>query len=116
MIWTAIAGGVFDLAKDYFVKKKQIAEVKHEVKLKQLTATQEWESKAIDGMAGSWKDEAWTICFIALILACFIPGAQPYIERGFLVLKTSTPEWIQYAILASIAASFGIKITERFQK
>ena len=49
----------------------------------------------------SWKDETWTLTFIALIFACFIPALQPYIADGFKFLREDCPEWLTYGILAS---------------
>ena len=59
------------------------------------------------------KDEAWTLCFIFVIIACFIPSAQTYIERGFFVLD-NTPEWFRWAMLTSISASFGLRGFDKF--
>ena len=39
---------------------------------------------------------------------CFIPFTQPYVEEGFAALDR-TPEWFQWAMYASIGASFGIR-------
>jgi hypothetical protein len=64
----------------------------------------------------SWKDEAWTILFIGVIVCCFIPGLQVHIEQGFFVLSNSTPEWFQYAVYMSIAASFGVRGIKKFIK
>ena len=61
------------------------------------------------------KDEAYTILFIGIILASFIPAAQPYMKSGFEFLKTA-PDFIQWGILASIGASFGIKSIGQFRK
>ena len=116
MIWGAVISGVLDLAKDYFKRKKEIIDVKHQTKIKQITAKQEWENRAVDGMAGSWKDELWTLFFVAVLTACFIPELKPYIEEGFYTLRVSTPEWFQWALLMSIGASFGIKMTDKFKR
>lgn len=70
------------------------------------TAT--WERLQARGATDSWKDEAWTLCFIAILVSCFIPGAQPYLEHGFTALNAA-PDWFQWALLASIAASFGLR-------
>jgi nucleoside recognition membrane protein YjiH len=116
MIWGTIATALFDFAKDYFKRKKEIIDVKHETKIKAITAKQEWENKAVDGMAGSWKDELWTLFFVGVLIACFIPDLKPYIEDGFYTLRVSTPEWFQWALLMSIGASFGIKMTDKFKR
>ena len=62
----------------------------------------------------SLKDEAWTICFIVIIAAAMVPDLQPYIKEGFRVLKDDCPEWLSWGILASIAASFGLKSIGQF--
>ena len=67
-----------------------------------------WEKIMAEASKNSWKDEAWTILFIAIIAMCFIPPLQPYVERGFIALE-STPQWFQWAMYASIAASFGLR-------
>ena len=61
------------------------------------------------------KDEAWTILFIIIIAMCFIPFTQPYVEQGFDALSR-TPEWFQWAMYASIGASFGIRGIKGFKK
>ncbi len=64
----------------------------------------------------SWKDEAWTLTFIAIIFASFVPALQPYMQQGFLFLKNDCPDWISYGILASIAGSFGLKGIAKIKK
>lgn len=39
----------------------------------------EWMAAA---SVSGWKDEAWTLCFIAIILACFIPPAAAFCAAG----------------------------------
>ena len=63
----------------------------------------------------SWKDEAWTILFIIIIGMCFVPPLQPFVRDGFEALET-TPEWFQYAVYASIAASFGLRSLKGIKK
>ena len=70
----------------------------------------------MDASKDSIKDELWTICFILLIIACFIPAAQPYIENGFKFLREDCPDWLSWGILASIGASFGLKSIGQFKK
>lgn len=88
--------------------KQKLAVAKIDAQTKKLEQDGSWEEKAMDASADSWKDEAWTICFIAIIVASFVPAAQPYMQQGFDFLRTA-PEWIQWGILASIGASFGLK-------
>jgi hypothetical protein len=46
---------------------------------------------------------------------CFIPFTQQYVEDGFAALSR-TPEWFQWAMYASIGASFGIRGLKGFKK
>ena len=88
--------------------KQKLKVAKIEAQVKRVEQDGSWEEKAMDASADSWKDEAWTICFILIIVASFVPAAQPYMEQGFDFLRTA-PDWIQWGILASIGASFGLK-------
>jgi hypothetical protein len=86
--------------------RAKVAKAEAEAEVMKVAATHEasWEK----GSNESWKDEAWTVCFIVIISMCFIPHTQPYVARGFEVLST-TPDWFQWAVYASIAASFGLR-------
>ena len=48
-------------------------------------------------------------------IMCFIPFTQPYVDAGFAALSR-TPEWFQWAMYASIGASFGIRGIKGFKK
>ena len=76
---------------------------------------QAWSDFMRQSSANSWKDEAWTLCFVAIVLACFIPPLHPYIIDGFAALET-TPDWFRWAMMASIGASFGLRGFDRFVK
>ena len=95
----------------------KIAEIdpKTAVKKKIAEGKVEWENTMADATRDSWKDEAWTICFIILIVISFIPNLQPYVANGIQFLSTF-PEWLQWSILASIGASFGLKSIGKFTK
>jgi hypothetical protein len=82
-----------------------------------VAATHEagWEKVMAEASKDSWKDEAWTVLFIAIIAMCFIPPLQPYVERGFEALD-KTPDWFQWAMYASIAASFGLRSLTKLRK
>jgi hypothetical protein len=115
-MWQALISPIASLAGSVIEKRAEKAQAKHklevakiEAKTKLVENDAEWEKHAMSASSDSWKDEAWTICFIALIIACFIPALQPYIADGFRFLREDCPEWLTYGILASIAASFGLK-------
>jgi len=88
----------------------KVAKAEAEAEVMRVAATHEagWEKVMAEASKDSWKDEAWTILFIVIIAMCFIPPLQPYVDRGFDALSR-TPDWFQWAMYASIAASFGLR-------
>ena len=113
---TELASGFMANRKEKAAAKQKLAVAKIEAQVSKVQSDAGWEEKAIDSSSNSLKDEAWTICFIAIIIACMVPDLQPYIKEGFRVLKDDCPEWLSWGILASIAASFGLKSIGQFKK
>jgi uncharacterized membrane protein YqiK len=66
----------------------KVARAEAEAEVMRVAATHEagWERVMAEASKDSWKDEAWTILFIAIIAM-----------------------WFQWAMYASIAASFGLR-------
>ena len=89
--------------------KQRIQVAKLEAKVKKIETDGDWELEQAKASQDSWKDELWTVFFVILLSACFYPPAQPYIEDGFRFLREDLPEWLSWSIMASIAASFGLK-------
>lgn len=110
-ILSSIAG----LATTYIDSKAKIKAAEAETKMKLATGEISWEQAAIEASKDSWKDEAWTVAFILIVLGSFIPGLQPYMAEGFANLERA-PQWFQWAMYASIAASFGIRTMKGFKK
>jgi|TARA_Y200000002_G_C22532707_1_gene600432 hypothetical protein len=110
-----IIGAVGGLATSWIDGKTAVQKSKAELALKKATSETDWEQSAIDASNNSWKDELWTLCFVALLLANFIPSLQPTMEQGFANLE-ATPTFIQWGMYASIAASFGIRTVKGFMK
>jgi hypothetical protein len=111
----ALLGPVAGIATTWLEGKQKKAEakqklevVKIEAQAKQVKQDGSWEEKAMSASTDSWKDEAWTICFILVIFCSFIEPLQPAMKSGFEFLNEA-PDFIKYGILASIAASFGLK-------
>ena len=77
---------------------------------KQATGELDMEKSLTDQMGGSWKDEAWTIFFIAVLAGCFLPWTQDAVKQGFEFLDESTPDWFANCIYISISASFGYRV------
>ena len=122
----ALIGPVASLAGSFMESKieqtkakgavaKARAEAEAQVMVTAATHEAGWEKIMAKNSNDSWKDEAWTILFIAIISMCFIPFTQQYVEDGFAALSR-TPEWFQWAMYASIGASFGIRGLKGFKK
>jgi hypothetical protein len=121
-MWQSLVGPIADIAGTWLKGKQEKAAAKAKLEVAKVEATVkkvekdgEWDAQAMSAADNSWKDEAWTLTFIAVILASFIPPLQPYMQAGFDFLRTA-PEWLQWGILASIAASFGIKSITQLKK
>jgi len=110
-----IIGSLGGLATSYIDGKTAVKKAEAETKMKIATGEISWEQAAIEASRDSWKDEAWTLCFIAIVLGSFIPGLQPYMEQGFKNLEAAL-SWFSWAMYASIAASFGIRTVKGLKK
>ena len=89
----------------------KVARAKAEAKVYETSATSDMlnEQNLTAQMAGSWKDEFWTIIFGAILVACFVPYTQPYVKEGFDFLNTSTPQWFSTCLYICIGSSFGYR-------
>ena len=103
-----IIGSLGGLAKSYIDAKTTVKITEAEIKKKQLTGEIDWEQSAIEASKDSWKDELWTIVFVLILAANFVPSFQDTMARGFANLET-TRLWVQWGMYASIAAPFGIR-------
>jgi len=110
-----IIGSIGSLATAWVDGKTAVQKANAEIKLKQATGEIDWEQSAIEASKDSWKDELWTIVFVGIMLANFIPPLQDSMARGFANLET-TPLWVQWGMYASIAASFGIRTMRGLKK
>ncbi|MGC6517857.1 MAG: hypothetical protein ACON49_07510 [Candidatus Puniceispirillaceae bacterium] len=110
---------LLDLGTDYARDKiaaRQSFRQAQDIRLQQAAQSQaDWQAFMAEASRHSWKDEAWTLCFILIFLMCFIPALQDYVATGFALLG-QTPQWFQWACLASIGASFGLRGFDKFQK
>lgn len=118
----SLIGPIASIAGTWLEGKQKKAEAKAKLEVAKVEATVkkveqdgDWESQAMSASDNSWKDEAWTLTFIFIILSSFVPPLQPYMQAGFDFLRTA-PDWIQWGILASIAASFGLKSISQLKK
>ena len=121
-----LVNGLSGADKGYFENSAKKAKAKSDLKIAEIEAKVgvqrqiaegkvQWENTMADATKDSWKDEAWTLTFIFLIIASFIPDLQPHVKKGIEFLGTF-PEWLQWSILASIGASFGLKSIGKFKR
>ena len=111
-----ILSSIVGLGTSFLDSKAEIQKAKAMKEQKIAEGTANWETIAMDASKNSWKDELWTVFFVLLIGACFVPAAQPFIEDGFRFLREDCPDWLSWGILASIGASFGLKSIGQFKK
>jgi len=105
-----IISSVSGLATSYLDSKSTIAKAKAEKELKIASGELSWEVAAMEATKNSWKDELWTIVFVIILIANFIPlwGIQELMAKGFANLQ-QCPDWVTYGMYASIASSFGLR-------
>ena len=89
----AIVTSVANLATSVIDGKTAVKKAEAETKMKIATGEISWEQSAIEAS----------------------PGLQPYMAEGFANLEKA-PSWFQWAMYASIAASFGIRTMKGFKK
>ena len=111
----SLAGAWLEGRQEKAKAKQKLAITKIEAQAKRVEQDGNWDEKAMDASDNAWKDEAWTLTFIAIIIFSFIPYFQPFVARGIEFLATF-PEWLQWSIMASIGASFGLKSIGKFTK
>ncbi len=98
-----------DTRKAKVVGKLRITEAKIDAKVSKIQAEGNMDIQSVNDMRYSWKDEFWSLIFGAILIGCFLPWTQPYIQTGFAFMKDSTPEWFEWGLLGIIAASFGLR-------
>ena len=105
---SCLQGRVYKAKAETDVK---VAKAKAEAKVYETSATSEMlnEQALTAQMAGSWKDEFWTLLFGAILLGSFLPWTQPYVKEGFIFLETSTPSWFSTCLYICIGSSFGYR-------
>jgi len=89
----------------------KVAKAKAEARVFETEATSQMlnEKKLTDQMGDSWKDEAWSLWFIAVLTACFLPWTQEYVKEGFIFLDEHTPTWFHNMLYIVIGSSFGYR-------
>jgi ABC-type transport system involved in multi-copper enzyme maturation permease subunit len=120
MIWSllgTIAKGAVDVVKTKTETKKLLAKAEQTHAMKMAEGKIDFEIAAQNNMKDSWRDEWFTILLSIPLVIVFIsiffnkPEWVSKLKEGFDTLN-SLPDWYIYALMAAIASSFGIKITD----
>ena len=117
-MWQSLIGPVANIAGGYLKNKAEEKQAKHEAKMKVIQSDSDWESKAVDASANSWKDEFWTlvlsvpIFMIGYAIAMNDVDVIDRVDMAFAALDT-LPEWYQYLLFLAVSASFGIRGADR---
>ena len=117
---STLFGPVTDLAGTWLQGKMDKAKAETEVKVARAKAEAKvYETEATSSMlneqnltsqmAGSWKDEFWTLIFGGILVCCFLPWTQEYVKEGFVFLETNTPDWFSTCLYICIGSSFGYR-------
>jgi len=120
MIWSllgTVAKGAIDVVKTKTETKKLLAKAEQTHAMKMAEGKIDFEIAAQKNMKDSWRDEWFTILLSIPLVIVFIsiffnkPEWVDKLKEGFDTLN-SLPDWYIYALMAAIASSFGIKITD----
>ena len=114
---TQFLSSIVGLGTSYLDSKSTIAKAKAEKELKIASGELSWEVAAMEATKNSWKDELWTIVFVAILIANFIPlwGIQEFMAKGCANLE-QCPDWVTYGMYASIASSFGLRSFSKLRR
>lgn len=103
------------------VVDKTIGAVQHHLEVKKLERVAEIEAaktiqiQQVISSEKSWKDEWLTIFTTFGISMCFIPSMQPFMIKGFEIIKAA-PSELLYAILIVYCGSFGMNMLDKYKK
>jgi hypothetical protein len=114
-----ILSEIVGLGREWIKGKQEIKKAKTEAETTVIVNSAQnladWEKVQAKNSRDSWKDEYWTIILSVPFLAAFNGDWVKHIQAGFHVLST-LPDWYQYALLMSIGASFGVRMSRIFKK
>jgi hypothetical protein len=119
-MWAFLVGLIKNPIFSY-VADKTIGEVKHYLEIRkiervaEINAMKDVSIAQVEEASKSLKDEWLTLFISGIILCCFIPQTQPYMIKGFEILKTA-PSEILWAIIIVFMGSFGVNVLDRYKK
>ena len=82
------------------------------VRAKEIEAEKNVSIEQIRSSKNSIKDEVLTIKIALIFLCLFIPQTQPYMEKGFEILKNA-PQEFWWAVLIVYSGSFGLSTVSK---
>jgi len=95
-------------AINHSIEKKKV------IRAKEIEAEQNVSIEQIKSSKGSIKDEVLTIKITIIFLAIFWPTTQPWMEKGFEILK-SAPQEFWWAVLIVYSGSFGLSTVNKIR-
>lgn len=108
----SVISSVLGLAGDWLEgrRRRQQARLDADIAIEARRAEADisWDNIQAQNAATSWQDDGWTLLFQMCVLACFIPGLQPYVLQGFEILS-QLPDYFQIFLGLSVAAAYGYR-------
>jgi hypothetical protein len=120
MIWSllgTVAKGAVDVIKTKTETKKLMAEAEQTHIRKMAEGEIEYAIASQKNMQNSWRDEWFTVILsipLLIVFGAIFFGKYEWIDKlkeGFQTLD-SLPDWYIWALMAAIASSFGLKVTD----
>ena len=120
MIWGllgTVAKGAVDVIKTKTETKKLMAEAEQTHIRTMAEGDIEYAIATQKNMQNSWRDEWFTVILslpLLIVFGAIFFGKPEWIDKlqeGFSTLN-NLPEWYIWALMASIASSFGLKISD----
>jgi hypothetical protein len=102
------------------IADKTVSAINHSIEKKKVIRAKEIEAEAnvsieqIRSSKSSIKDEVLTIKITLIFLAIFWPKIQPWMEKGFEILR-SAPQEFWWAVLIVYSGSFGLSTVNKIR-
>ena len=117
-----LGGGLLNNPVTKLITEKTVGAINHKIEKDKIIRAKEIEGATtvdvalINAQKDSIKDEVVTVTFMLILVCHFIPYTQPYMARGWEILKNADPMfWIIISIIVS--ASMGVTgINKIFKK
>ena len=100
---TTLTGPVFSVIGNWQQKRAQVAQAKHEAKIKRIEA-----------QSNDWKDEFLILIWSAPLMCAFVPPLQEHAFKAFDYMS-KLPEWYMGGWVAISLAVFGVDKLLKFK-